>query len=126
MLRRRTFLAGRRPGLTDVVWLRADGLEMSNGDWSDQTPRPFGMLLDGQAMLERDARGEPVAGDTLLVFFNNSHEAHTVTMPPWRAGSRWSRLLDTADPDGENGKIPPGGTWSMASHSAVVWAEHAP
>jgi glycogen operon protein len=126
VLRRRTFLAGRRPGLTDVVWLRADGLEMANGDWSDSACRPFGMLLDGQSMLERDAHGEAVTGDTLLVFFNNSKDAHTITMPPWRAGSKWTRLLDTANPDGAPDTLAPGGSWSMAAHSAVVWVELTP
>jgi glycogen operon protein len=126
VLRRRTFLSGRRPVNTDVVWLRADGLEMANGDWSDPARRPFGMLLDGQSMLERDAQGEPITGDTLLVFFNNSPDEHTITMPPWRAGLKWSRLLDTADPDGGGDSLAPGGSWSMAAHSAVVWVEHTP
>src|SRR4030095_600283 len=123
VLRGRTFLAGRRPGTTDVVWLRADGLEMANGDWADTSRRPFGMLLDGQNILERDARGEPVTGDTLLVFFKHSAEAHTVTMPPWRAGARWTRLIDTAEPDAAGDTLPPGGSWSMTAHSAVVWVE---
>ena len=126
VLRRRTFLAGRRPGLTDVVWLRADGVEMTNGDWSDPASRPFGMLLDGQSILERDARGEPVTGDTVLVFFNNSKETHTITLPPWRSGSRWRRLIDTADPNGPVETLAPGASWSMVSHSSVVWVELTP
>jgi glycogen operon protein len=84
------------------------------------------MLLDGQSMLERDARGEPVTGDTLLVFFNNSKDTHTITMPPWRAGSRWTRLIDTSNPDHNGDTVAPGGSWSMESHSAVVWVELTP
>src|SRR5207344_2414924 len=36
VLRRRTFLGGRRSGTTDGQWVRPDAAEMTNGDWDDR------------------------------------------------------------------------------------------
>ena len=66
VLRRRTFLSGRRPGAADVLWLRPDRREMTDADWADPERRVLGVLLDGQAIAETDSRGRPIVGDTLL------------------------------------------------------------
>ena len=84
VLRRRTFLAGRRPGNTDVLWLRPDGQEMADADWTHPDGRALGMLLDGHGILERDAHGEKMVGDTLLILLNGSGQAQAFTLPPWR------------------------------------------
>ncbi|HVW03998.1 MAG TPA: glycogen debranching protein GlgX, partial [Vicinamibacterales bacterium] len=70
VLQRRTFLSGRRPGATDVLWLRPDGSEMTQADWSDGDRHALGMLLEGDGIQERDAHGEIISGDTLLILLN--------------------------------------------------------
>jgi isoamylase len=120
-LRRRTFLSGRRPGSTDVQWLRSDGLEMSDAEWNDPGRRMLGMLLDGQAILERDARGEVITGATLLAFFSSAPEDEIVTLPAWRDASGWTRVIDTADPDGEAVTLCAGSTWTLTARSASIW-----
>ncbi len=78
VLRRRTFLSGRRPGNTDVLWIRPDGQDMTNGDWTHDAGRALGMLLDGRGILERDRRGEEIIGDSLLILFNSADREQAV------------------------------------------------
>src|SRR5262249_53400050 len=54
VLRRRTFLAGSRPGGADVRWLRADGTDLVDADWADESSLSLGMLLDGTYIREVD------------------------------------------------------------------------
>lgn len=121
VLRRRTFLAGRRPGNTDVLWLRPDGQEMTNGDWSHPEGRALGILLDGLGILERDAHGEVIVGDTLLVLFNAADRGQAFTLPRWRDSPGWTRLIDTAAPDGAAIQVATGGTWTMPPHTSAIW-----
>ena len=70
ILRRRAFFTGDPPpGLRtkDVTWIRPDGSEMTDGDWSGADKRSIGMLLLGQAADEVDIRGRSAMGDTLLL-----------------------------------------------------------
>ncbi len=120
-LRRRTFLSGRRPGSTDVQWLRSDGQEMGEADWNEPGRRTLGMLLDGQEILERDARGEVITGATLLTFFSSAAADEMLTLPAWRDASGWTRVIDTADPEGEAVSLPAGSTWTLPARSASIW-----
>jgi len=50
-----------------VTWIRSDGHEMTEEDWSDPENRTIGMLLDGQAADEIDFRGRrSPRADTIL------------------------------------------------------------
>jgi glycogen operon protein len=119
-LRRRTFLNGRRSGHADVLWLRPEGGEMRDADWNDPQRRALGMRLDGRAILETDARGEPIVGDTLLVLFNAS--AATVRfLLPGEAGDAWERCLDTSRPEDAAVTADAGTAWSVVARSAVVF-----
>jgi glycogen operon protein len=122
VLRRRTFLRGRRAGATDVLWIRRDGQEMSSADWQDASSHALGMLLDGQAILERDERGEAVRGDTLLILLNASGADLPFTLPPTSATRHtgWELLVDTADARRGVKTMKAGGAWILVSRSAVV------
>ena len=123
VLRRRTFLSGRRPGNTDVMWMRSDGAEMTDADWNDGH-RVLGMLLNGQGIQERDARGEAVRGDTLLVLFNSGHQDQAITLPRWRHAVAWTRVIDTNDPEGHPLHLDGGSPWALASRSSAIWRAH--
>jgi glycogen operon protein len=82
------------------------------------------MLLDGRHILERDARGEPIVGDTLLVLFNGSPEADIVIMPASH-GDRWTRLADTAFPTDPALTISEGSRWTVPARSASIWMSEA-
>jgi isoamylase len=123
VLRRRTFLSGRRPGAADVLWLRPDGQEMTERDWNDPERRTLAVLLDGGAIAETDARGRQVMGDTLLILMNAGPDDAAVVLPR-RKGSRWVRVIDTADPDGPAREVDCGAEWPLPGRSAVVF-KHA-
>jgi isoamylase len=97
VLKRQTFLNGHRPGASDVLWLRPEGGEMTSAEWSDPSRRALGMLLDGEAILESDAHGRRIIGDSLLVLFNTGEPAVAFTMPV-RPGHTWILEIDTANP----------------------------
>ena len=119
-LRRRTFLRGRGQGHADVLWLRPEGGEMTNGEWYDAGRRTLGMLLDGHAILETDAHGEPIVGDTLLVVLNASPDPVSFLMPG-DPGAIWERCLDSSRPDDPDAPVEAGTTWPAMARSAVVF-----
>ncbi len=78
------------------------------------------MLLDGRGILERNASGEVITGNTLLVLFNGSAAEQAFTMPTWREGRSWTRLIDTAEPD-EPAAVGVGSGWTLAPRSSSIW-----
>jgi glycogen operon protein len=98
-LRRRKFFHGRpvvEAGMKDLTWIRPDGREMGDADWTGAT-EAFGFRLCGQAMDDVNERGEPITDDTLLVLLNARPEAVPFLLPDPHPGVRWALLLDTAD-----------------------------
>jgi isoamylase len=120
VLGRRTFLSGRRPGATDVLWLRPDGQEMVEADWADADRHALGVLFDGEAIPETDAHGRRIVGDTLLILLN-AGTADVRFMLPRKKGSRWERLIDTADPEGRSRKLDSGASWTVIARSGTVF-----
>jgi glycogen operon protein len=102
VLRRRTFLTGRtigEGGAKDLSWLRADGGEMTDGDWADADNHVLGMLLHGRATDEVDERGRPIFGKTILMLLNGGTRSRTFALPRVDddAGT-WKMLINTAQP----------------------------
>jgi glycogen operon protein len=118
VLKRRTFLSGRRPGTSDVLWLRPEGGEMTDADWNDGTRRAIGMLLDGDAISEHDVHGRRIVGDTLLVVINTS-DADVKFAMPLVHGSRWRCEIDTMASSGEQSMFAPD-VWMARSRSTAV------
>jgi isoamylase len=120
VLRRRTFLNGHRPGHTDVWWLAPSGLEMTEPDWGRGDLKTLGMLLDGDAILESDAYGQRIAGDTLLVLINAGDNDVRFVMPARGERSAWRIDIDTAGPEHAPRTITAGAAWTLVSRSAAV------
>ena len=99
VLRRRSFFHGRElsgTGLKDVAWLRPDGAEMSELDWHDPGAHVLGMLIHGQATDEKDDRGRPVVGRTLLLLVNGGPRPRAFTLPRLDRPGDWHELVHTA------------------------------
>jgi isoamylase len=99
VLRRRHFFRGTATGenaTKDVVWIRPDGLEMTDDDWRNPSQRALGMLINGYATNETDDRGRPIHGDTLLLLLNGSEQPLRFSPPPMRGRGLWSELVDTS------------------------------
>jgi glycogen operon protein len=98
VLRRRSFFSGMLDGgrRKDVMWVRADGAEMTHEDWSDRENRLLGMLIAGRATDERDERGRLIRGDTVLLLLNGGSRSRKVTLPHLEGNGQWREVLNTA------------------------------
>lgn len=107
------FLSGKpidATGIQDVAWLKPDGHEMQDGDWSEQ--RTLGVAFyvppSGQA-----------AADRVLTWINGTTEPVTAFLPEPRAGFVWTRELDSADADTIDARMVP-------PRSVAIFAETTP
>jgi glycogen operon protein len=101
VLRRRRFFHGRAADAgraKDLTWLNPSGQEMTDADWNAGFVRTLGVLLNGDAIVETDERGERIVGDSLLVLLNAHDGAIPFTVPALRLDEPWVVLLDTAEP----------------------------
>ncbi len=92
LLRSRTFFQGRpiRGGdIKDIMWLRADGAEMTDEDWGASWIRCIGLLLGGDI----PCRAEPE--NPFLVIFNSHHEPVDFSVPAAAKGMKWDIIADT-------------------------------
>ena len=99
VLRRRDFFTGKAlpPGaIRDVTWVRPDGQEMTDREWSDPDTHTFGMLLAGRAVDDVDERGRRIYGDTLLLLLNGGTKSRLYTTPQLEWPGIWEQLLNTA------------------------------
>jgi glycogen operon protein len=100
VMHRRRFLQGRPirgADVKDITWLNPSGHEMTDADWSYPEVRRLGVRVAGD-IEETDERGERIAGDTLLLFFNADAAPTPFVLPTDGAAARWETLVDTADP----------------------------
>ncbi len=130
-LRRRKFFHGRRirgADVKDLTWLQTNGKEMTDAQWHDASLGALGLVLAGDAIDERDPRGQPITGDTLAILLNAEAEPTVFTLPT--AGGkqpprRWEILIDTNDStivaEGETGRVVDGGDEvELASRSLLL------
>jgi isoamylase len=112
-LRRHKFFQGRPirgSAIKDIAWVRADGSEMTDEEWSAGWMRTLGMRLDGDAMEVVNEQGEHVTDDTLLILLNAHHEPVPFTLPAYVPDARWAPEFDTARPNLKvNEQVTPGG-----------------
>jgi len=96
----------------DVTWLRADGEEMTDGDWAGPEARMLCLLLSGEAgLMHLTERGEKETDDTFLLVVNASHLDVVQKLPSGAEGEQWETLIDTArddDPDADGERFDPG------------------
>ena len=99
VLRRRHFFTGEpttKGGPKDLCWIRADGHEMTDGDWHNGDNHALGMLIYGEATDETDDRGRPIKGETLLLLVNGGEAEVRFTLPEVEGEGIWAEVVDTA------------------------------
>ena len=71
VFRRRGWFYGREiRGCEEIAWLRPDGGEMGDEDWTSGRPLSVGVFLNGEAILSPDARGRRIVDDSFFLLFN--------------------------------------------------------
>jgi glycogen operon protein len=66
---------------------------------------------------ERDERGQPIAGDSLLVCLNGGAAPRAFALPAPRRAGAWRAIVDTAHADAG---VPPSDTVQAAAYSLVL------
>jgi isoamylase len=104
VFRRRQFFQGRAihgEEIKDLYWLKPDGSEMSEADWSAGHARCLGMTLPGDQITEMGDQGERIIGDTFAILFNALDETVPFRLGARRRDIRWICILNTAAPNSE-------------------------
>ncbi len=129
VFRRRHFFEGRPlhgSEAKDIVWLKPDGLEMTNEEWSQDFARCLGVYLAGSALTETDARGQRVIDDDFVVLFNAHHDSVPFRLPAdslaAHGSGQWYAILDTARDDGlaPDGMFDPESVYPLEGRSLVL------
>ena len=100
--RNRFFDSAVIPGtdVTDVIWLRPDGSEMTPPDWDNPQARALGIRLSGEAgIMHLTERGEQEPDDTFLLLVNAGHREMRFRLPD-EGDHRWRTVIDTAHEGG--------------------------
>jgi glycogen operon protein len=125
VFRRMRYFQGRqiRGGATkDILWLRPNGEEMTEDDWTADTAHALGVRLAGAAVDLRDENGRPLQDNSILMLFNSSDDAVDFRLPMNDSRDRnWSRLLDSFNPELTSGSVR--GTYRLDSRSVAVLAD---
>ena len=69
---------------------------MTEDDWTNPHTRCFGLRMAGDAIVEADARGEPIVDDTFLILLNAYHEPVNFVLPVHQPGVQWEPVVDTS------------------------------
>jgi isoamylase len=99
VLRRRRWFQGRSiRGSVDLGWFKPDGAEMGDDDWDAGATQAVGIFLNGDAITDRDRRGQRVTDDSFLLLFNG-HGNPIDWMLPKQWGQWWELVTATAGTD---------------------------
>ena len=128
VFRRRRFFEGKpiRKGdeLRDIAWFTPAGEEMQEQNWDDGFGKSIVMFLNGDAIADRDRRGERVVDDSFLMGFNAHFEDIEWTLPDEHYGPGWSMVVDscagTVDSTPMGDTVPAGGRLTLPARSLVV------
>jgi isoamylase len=117
--RRRWFQGVPIRGSVDLGWSKPDGTEMGDEDWDAGRAASVGVFLNGEAITDRDRRGQRVTDDSFLLLFNAHHEAVDWTLPKqW--GQWWELVMETTGPDREGQVLASSETLQVAGRSVIV------
>jgi glycogen operon protein len=107
LLRRTTFFRGHESD-QDIMWLKPDGGEFTEGDWGNPEARVVGVLLNGNAVRDCDRCCRPISDDTLLLLCNTSDAAMTFCLPERWGSGPWRVAIDTTQEIAPGHSVAPG------------------
>jgi glycogen operon protein len=123
VFRRRDFFQGRPlhgRQAKDIAWLKPDGTEMSDEEWSQDFARCLGVYLSGAGLTETDRRGQLLQDDDFLLLFNAHHDTVPFALPALGTGA-WRVELDTSfEPHAEPAGGPAPGPYPLQGRSLAL------
>jgi glycogen operon protein len=123
-LERARFFRGRRirgSEVRDIMWLRHDGEQMNDQDWSNPGTSSLGVFLAGQGLDEVNERGDLISDDDLMILLNASPVDLDFGLPPSGPSDEpWEVLIDTVD-DHAKEIASPGAKTKLVAHSVKLF-----
>ncbi len=124
VFRRRRFFQGRSirgHEVKDIIWLTADGNEMTDTEWHNEGARCLGMYLAGHGLSMIDDRGMPVVGESAIMLLNAHQEAVEFALPDSLPEKSWLAVIDTSlGESGAAAALTLPAVYRLASHSLVL------
>jgi glycogen operon protein len=110
----------------DIRWLRPDGEEMTDEEWSQDWVQVVGLWLSGEALPEVDEWGQPVRDDTFLILFNASEGTVPFVLPNGQ-NMAWQLIFDTTTAEWPDpGPVTPAGeTYDLRGRSLALFRKCA-
>ncbi|HSK08587.1 MAG TPA: glycogen debranching protein GlgX [Vicinamibacterales bacterium] len=120
--RRRFFQGGRIRGadIQDIEWFASDGREMTDEAWSAGLARALGVRLAGDAINERDERGERITGDTLFLLLNAGEHDEPFKLPELTPHCHWETVVDSSNGPGPATHYAGGTEYPLRGRSIAV------
>ncbi len=97
-LRRRKFFQDRsirHENAADILWLRADGQEMTEDEWGAGWVKALGLYLNGTTVGDVDAGGHEIRDDSFLLLLNSHTEPVDFALPGVADVAAWQAVVDT-------------------------------
>ncbi|MDX5483178.1 MAG: glycogen debranching protein GlgX [Hymenobacteraceae bacterium] len=109
-------------GIEDIAWFLPEGTEMTEENWNHDFAKSLGVFLSGHGLHSRGPKGEVITDDNFYVIFNAHYEALHYKLPPEKYGTKWVKILDTAENrvNKEDGIYKAKDVVEVASRSVVV------
>jgi glycogen operon protein len=125
VLRRRRFFAGSaehggESELGDIAWFTTAGEHMSDAGWRESYAKAVMVFLNGEAIVEPDARGDRVVDDSFLLLYNAAPNGVDFTIPPVHFAQSWTCVLDTDHTLAPGSVVKPGDTVTITGRSTLV------
>jgi len=109
----------------DIVFLRADGAEMTESEWGQPWLKSFAIFLNGDTIADVDEMGEAVVDDSFLLLLNCHVEPVEFTVPNVHDVGWWELVFDTTRPELEGGDThAPGDRYVLPRQTLLLMRMH--
>jgi len=84
-------------GVEDIAWFLPNGTEMTEENWTNDFAKSLAVYLNGRGLRTTGSKGEMILDDNFYLIFNAYNGPLSYKLPIARYGSKWVKVLDTAE-----------------------------
>lgn len=112
-------------GRKDIEWIRPDGQEMQDWDWSNQYNHILACVINGQngEISQNSTSRKNSDDDFMILMCGNTYGVVDFTLPTPPNKQKWELVFDTT---GKHKKINDNGTYSLEPYSYVLLVSRKP
>ncbi len=107
-------------GITDILWYKPDGGEMSDQNWREDHARSLGVFLNGKGIQTKDEYGRRITDASFYLMFNAHYEPIEFISPPGGDVSCWAPVLETTGETPRQAEYEPGQPVIVEGRSLMV------